>query len=132
MRRNTMMTTLPSPIWLLILLSLAGCTATIERRGKPEVEGRIISSDRRFVVVEVDERRYRVPGNEIKDIDHPGNGLLVAGVVFGGLALLMAESTALEDRANADGMAIIGLGLALGGAIPWVRSTGAADGYEDD
>ena len=117
----------------LCLLSLAlGCTATIHRRGKPEVDGRIVSSDRRSVTVEIDERRFRVPGEDIKEIDHPGNTVLIAGVVVGGFALLMAESNSLADRANADGVAVIGLGLALGGAIPWFRSTGAASGYEDD
>ena len=82
--------------------------------------------------VEIDERRFRVPGEDIKEIDHPGNTVLIAGVVVGGFALLMAESNSLADRANADGVAVIGLGLALGGAIPWFRSTGAASGYEDD
>lgn len=120
-----------SSLALILASGAAACTATIERRHLPEIEARIVSSDRDSVVIEEDGKLFRVAGSDITDIDHPGSALVVVGVVVGGLALLMADSGNLGDRANADGMAVIGLGLALGGAIPWFRSTGAAEGFED-
>jgi len=117
-------------IFGLVALQVA-CTATIERRKSPDIDARIIGSDSRSLTVEgKNGRSVRVPGTDVVDIDHPGNVLIVVGAVFGALALAAAESSNPGDRAGADGAAIVGLGLMLGGAIPYFRSVGAAGAFD--
>ena len=114
----------------LVALQVA-CTATIERRKSPDIDARIIGSDSRSLTVEgKNGRSVRVPGTDVVDIDHPGNVLIVVGAVFGALALAAADSSNPGDRAGADGVAVVGLGLMLGGAIPYFRSVGAAGAFD--
>ena len=108
-----------------------GCTASIERRRGPDVDARIVGSDRDGIVIETQAgRRARISGSEIKKIDHPGNVLMTVGAVVAGLAILSAESQNPSDRAGADGLGVIGLSLFLGGAILYFRSVGAAGEFD--
>lgn len=117
----------------LLAISVSACTATIERKRKSDVHARIVGSDSRGLIIEdSDGVRRRVPGAEIEDIDHPGNVLMVVGMVFAGLALAAADSQNPRDRAESEGLAVIGLGFIVGGAIPYFRSTGAAEAFTPD
>ena len=119
------------PTLLTVVVAISGCTASIERRRAPDIDARIVGSDRSGIVVETDRgERRRIPGSEIKEIDHPGNVLMTVGAIFAGLALLSAESQNPNDRAEADGLAVVGLSLFVGGAIPYFRSTGASGEFD--
>ena len=59
-----------------VAIALAGCstTATIHRVNGPAYEAKILRSDPTSLVVQGDDGRpYRVPCQQVSDIDHPGN-----------------------------------------------------------
>jgi hypothetical protein len=118
-------------------LCLTACsTATIERSGLPNLEGRIVASDERSVYVLGDEgQTFAVPRRTLRDIDHPGNVLLTVGGVllaFAGISYLSTGSASNEDeqaRKTANLFGAIGAPLFLGGIIPWLMSSRAAANF---
>jgi hypothetical protein len=119
-----------------LCLSASGCTATLQRRGAPRIEAVIESSDEQGLQVRVKNRSYRVAGEQLEDIDHPGNVLMVLGGVALGMA---AFSLAIFSAAGAPPEFLIstgvvyggtGVGLLVGGGIPWTLSRRAAMAYE--
>ncbi len=117
-------------LWVALLAS--ACTATIHRRTQEDVEGYLVASDSESVTVEIDGQLLQIPGDQIREINHPGDGLMLAGAILGGLALLATNSSGLGNEAASQYFGMIGLSLFVGGAVPWFQSTGAAEGFEAD
>ena len=125
----------------LLALPCACTTATIQRAGGPDLEAQLVGGDKQYLYVRTESgQTFRVPRNTVVDIDHPGNVLMVASTpVLLEAALFFVIPAALNgdcasrncDEFNAlfRGVGIVfgGAGLAMlaGGAIPWLRSTGA-------
>jgi hypothetical protein len=135
-------------IVILVMLGGIGCSheAEIIRSGcQHPIEARIVRSDARYVYVEsaFTGEEQAIPRGEIMDIDHPGSGMAVTGLVIGGTYALQALTGAaflLSDNgddpyndfmgtaqliAGGVGMAIGG-GLALWGYSIWDESVEAA------
>lgn len=111
----------------LLVLSLGGCsyTATIHRYGGPSIEAEIIASDPNNLVV-TDQRgeAYEVPTRTVTEVDHPGNGWIIAGAIIAAFGLIPTLSTD-EDFSRALGGTYFGMGagIALIGALPYIEST---------
>jgi len=125
----------------LVTLLATACsnTATIHRNRGPAYEAKITRSEPGALYVLGDDgREYRVPADEVRDIDHPGNVLAVLGGVslgFAGLALALPsrDENRFEDGAGGNARATVaftyaalGLGLLVPGLAIWLRSRGAA------
>ena len=121
----------------LVALLLTGCstTATIHRQAGPAYEATIVDSDRDSLYVLGDDgREYVVPAEQVRDVDHPGNVLVVVGGITLGVAGLTAIAMSNNDRGSSSSTdwavpalyGAIGLGLLVPGLTTWARSTGAA------
>lgn len=120
----------------------AGCsTATLERAGSPNIEARIVASDNKAVYVTGDDGQvYRVSRSTIRDVDHPGNVLMVIGGVFllPALATFFASlgsngnNSSNDLRAIAGSYFVIGAPLFLAGIIPYTQSVRAAASFDAD
>ncbi len=128
---------------LSVAISLAGCstTATIHRVNGPAYEATIAQSEPTSLDVFGDDGRpYRVPREQVSEIDHPGNVLATVGAVLLGLAGLTA-SVAATDRNTSDarGTAIAvgviyglpGLLMAVTGGSIWLSSKSKARALEE-
>ncbi len=120
------------------LTSACSQTATITRQRGPAYEAKITRSDPTGLYVLGDDgREYRVPAEEVRDIDHPGNVLVVLGGVSLGFAGLLALP-ATGSNANTDGpdtsgvqmaaamYGILGVAFLVPGLITWISSKNAA------
>lgn len=124
---------------LLAGLCGSGCSsATLERAGGPNIEARVVASDNKAVYVTGDDGQiYRVSRSTLRDVDHPGNVLMVIGGVFlvPALTLFIASlgsgSNNLE-REMASTYFIMGAPLFLAGIIPYTQSVRAATSFEPD
>lgn len=79
---------------LAALTAPASCTmnADVARWSGPDEVGRIVTSDEKALYLDEDGtgQPARLPREQVRDVDHPGNGLMVAGGVLLGLwGLLM-------------------------------------------
>lgn len=140
----------------LIALSLLGLgatacsTATVTLKGGRTIEGRIVKSDARRVVVRRAGPSAWVSGNprggtvrvarrQIEDVDHPGNVAAAAGVLLTTVGLIVA-SFAIDTGYDYDlggvllNTAVIGggVGLLVFGGMVYVQSTSAYAGPPDD
>jgi hypothetical protein len=130
---------------LSVAISLAGCstTATIHRVNGPAYEATILESDPTSLDVRGDDGRpYRVPRQQVSEIDHPGNVLATVGAALAGFAGLIAWAAATDhsqsqsDRRNA---AIVvstvyglpGLLMAVAGGSIWFSSKEKARALEE-
>ncbi|MBI3185947.1 MAG: hypothetical protein HYZ28_27745 [Myxococcales bacterium] len=100
------------------------------------VEAVIEDSDEEGIYVRTGSQRFFIPGEQVDDIDHPGNVLMVIGGAALGaatLGVIIAASDPSERQAGtfmAGTYGAIGLGFLIGGGIPWALSRGAAMRYE--
>ena len=118
---------------LLIAIGGVGCSheAEIIRSGcQHPIEARIVRSDARYVYVEsaFTGEEQAIPRGEIMDIDHPGSGMAVTGLVIGGVYTLQALTGAAlllsdtgDDPYN-EFMGTVqliagGVGMAIGGSL---------------
>jgi hypothetical protein len=123
---------------MVVAVSSSACTATLYRRGMPELDGVTVeSSDQSSVVIRKNGVLYRVPGEQISEIDHPGNVL----VLLGGLTAALGAGLGVARLANRNPVGqdmtpfvavygTLGLGLMLMGVIPWSRSRFGAHRFE--
>jgi hypothetical protein len=124
-------------------ISLGGCstTATIHRANGPAYEAKILRSDPTSLDVQGDdERPYRVPCEQVSEIDHPGNVIATVGAALMGIAGLAAWSIATE-RSQADrrdgviavsiGYGLPGLLMAVYGGSVWYSSKNKARACEE-
>lgn len=92
-----------APLFLItaaVAMSVAACMCSIERKRGADIDARIVSSDWRGVVIEDGNgRRRRVPGEQISDIDHPGNVLMLIGAILGVSALAAMDSGESQQTA---------------------------------
>jgi hypothetical protein len=129
-----------------MLALLVACTtacssaATVERRGAPDLEARIVGNDDRYLYVENDQGRvFRVERRTVVDIDHPGNVAAAIGTPFlavSGLLLGLLMTYAPHERwFRGDNLIAsvplviygsIGLPLVVGGLGVWLPSAAAA------
>ncbi len=115
----------------VVALSLVGCSATVHRIGQPNLEAEIHHGDSEALWVFDDSGKlHKVPGETIGEIDHPGNVLaIIGGVLLGSTLMALAASTRAEREEDSPIFVMqgsIGLGLFVGGLIPYVMSTVAA------
>ncbi len=134
--------------WVTLAASLAaasvgcGTTATIKKTNGAEYELEIVRSTPSELIVATRTGNRPIPREEIRDIDHPGNVALIAGVALlaaGAVNRLGAFSCEGYDPSTqhfcvgglfAGGMAVTGLGMVIWGAIIWRGSVGAAGGQQ--
>ncbi len=126
MRRFTI---LASIAFVVPALALGACgSATIERIGAPNLEARIVGSDDRNVyVISDDDQTFAVPRRTIRDIDHPGNVLVTVGACLLSMTALTYLSNESGGQESGGIFAAVGVPLFIGGLIPWLQSTRAAD-----
>ncbi len=118
----------------LLQLACVGCAATIHRHGDvPSYEAELADSNASSLILKLDDKRFfSVPVEEVRDIDHPGNVMMVIGGALGGLCLLLGGVASVDATLRRDlppMLAVYGgasLGLLLGGAIPYLKSLSAA------
>jgi hypothetical protein len=127
-----------------VAISLAGCstTATIHRVNGPAYEAKILQSDPTSLDVQGDDGRpYRVPREQISDIDHPGNVLATVGAALLGFAGLISYVAATDtgggasSRDTAITVGVIyglpGLLMAVAGGSIWLSSRDKARACEE-
>jgi hypothetical protein len=129
---------------LSVAISLAGCstTATIHRVSGPAYEAKILQSDATSLDVQGDDGRpYRVPREQVSDIDHPGNVLATVGAALLGFAGLISYVAATENgggpssRDTAITVGVVyglpGLLMAVAGGSIWLSSKDKARACEE-
>lgn len=121
-----------------LLTSACSTTATISRNRGPAYEAKITRSEPDALYVLGDDgREYRVPAEEVREIDHPGNVLALLGGISLGIALLVAATPVDTNDFDADDQrenkfvaasvyGLLGVGLFVPGLAIWMRSHGAA------
>lgn len=126
-----------SSVLLLFAISTSGCNATIYRsRTLRPVEAVIEGSDESGAVVRMPEGRFHIPAEQITEIDHHGNVLMIIGASLAAVgAPLMAWGFAdrsIGPEIIAPGVTYLGLGIGflIGGGIPYAQSKRAAYRYE--
>lgn len=96
--------------WLCVLCCMCACVgcsheAEITRLdcGQP-IEAKIVGSDRDNVYIEkpFTGERAAIPRGQILDIDHPGSGMAVTGLVIGGVYTLQMAAGAAFLFAGSD------------------------------
>lgn len=136
---------------LALLTAGTSCTTTaqVARRSGPDEVGWIARSDEGALYIDEDGtgRTVRIAREDVRDVDHPGNGLMVAGGILLGLwGLLMINTNfrhGLIDAGNLRGSdAAGGLPVTVGlvvpgalmfsiGALKYGQSKRAAARFED-
>lgn len=126
--------------WPLTIALSLGCanTATIRRNNGPDLEAQIVSADPGALNVAGSDGVYRIPREDVYDIDHPGNVTLGVGV--GLLALAVVAFAALAANGSLDRgtgpavgslLAAPGAGLTFFGSVIYLRSKHASAAFED-
>ena len=128
---------------LAVAISLAGCstTATIHRVNGPAYEATILRSDPTSLEIQGDDGRpYRVPREQVSDIDHPGNVLATVGAVLMGIAGLTAYAAETDKSGSDSRNAAIAVGVVYGlpgllmavtGGAIWLSSKDKAKACEE-
>ncbi len=123
---------------VVLTAALLGCSsATIERNTGNNIDGMIVGGNKDFLyVLRDDDQMVKVRRAKVRDIDHPGNVLMVIGLPLVALGLTYAMAGAASGLPNdqrsvfyAGGATygVIGLALAIPGYISWSASRSAAD-----
>jgi len=123
---------------LLLVGALLGCSsATIDRYSGVSVDGMIVGGNRdHLYVLRDDDSMVKVRRSKVKDIDHPGNVLMIIGLPLVGMGLTYAltgagagANTTERDMFYSVGgvYGAIGAALAIPGYISWSSSKAAAD-----
>jgi hypothetical protein len=119
-------------------LALVGCsTNALIRDSRFEHDAPILRSTPSEIIVRTNEGERAIPRAEIRDIDHPGNVLALAGVPILTLGLAnLAGAWSCADRGPTDSFcfgtgagfltASIGALMVAFGAVIWGRSTARA------
>ncbi len=126
---------------VITLACFGGCaaTATIARRDGPDTEARIEHSDAGAVYVRARNGGiYRIPGEQISFIDHPGNvEILVGGIVASMIAALSIAIVASGDPYDRNSLLELslvyggsGLALMTWGLLKYIPSLRAARAFE--
>ncbi len=120
-----------------------GCTsATIQLEDGPPIDGEIVRSDARQLVVRTGQGDIEIERSRIADIDHPGNVAMVVGGVMLGIssAMITVPLIAPSGRDEVDrvgDLVLVSTGIiyAVGGLVPlisggasWIGSRRRAGG----
>jgi hypothetical protein len=130
---------------LSVAISLAGCstTATIHRVNGPAYEAKIVQSDSTSLdVLGDDGQPYRVPREQVSEIDHPGNVLATIGAALVGFAGLITWAVATDNSQSQSGRrsaaiavgtvyGLPGLLMAVAGGSIWMSSKDKARALEE-
>ncbi|MFL5307065.1 MAG: hypothetical protein ACJ8F1_17745 [Polyangia bacterium] len=134
--------------WVTLAAALAvatvgcGTTATIKKTNGADYELEIVRSTPSELIVATRDGERPIPRNEIREIDHPGNVSVTAGVAlfFAGTANLFGAFRCDTYDARSQrfcagwgvggGMAVTGLGMIIWGSIIWKHSVRAAGGQQ--
>lgn len=115
-----------------VLLAGCGSSATITLQDGRLVEGQIIASDRNSLYLDTGEAELTVPRSRIVDVDHPGNGAAITGLIlaaYGALNIAVGFSQCdKQGGAFCVGVftpAALGLGLTGYGFSVWGASRNA-------
>ena len=125
----------------LLFTTVVGCgtSANITLQDELEVSGTILSSDDEHVYIETDNGKRSVSRDIIEDIDHPGNGAGITGVIvlaYGIANIAVGVSNCNHQGAAAACMGVltpaaVGIGLMGWGFTVWGRSIRAARAKND-
>jgi hypothetical protein len=85
-------------------------------------EGRAITNDDTRLVIETEEKRMVLCKRAVHDVDHPGNGAAILGLIMvaGGAAIVTADALVENEEGDigaAPDPTFFGLGLATAGAV---------------
>jgi hypothetical protein len=132
----------------LVIFVFAGCstTATVSRLSGPECEADILDSEAHSLHVRDGYGRdFRVPAEDVADIDHPGNVRLLIGLGLVAMSVplmvgdLAQRNQRSDQRSEWSGMGlaigipelVTGLALAIPGWLRYRHSKRAAQAFED-
>ncbi len=124
-------------VWTLAVTTTAcSGSATITRRTGPSLSGRIVTSEPDSLQIRDDDGGgVTLSRGQVETIDHPGNVLLVAGLVVLG----MAAQIALEEPQTRGERALTGaifglpaLSMIWWGGSTYLRSRQAASRFEQE
>jgi len=119
-------------VWTAVLGQ--GChSATILRRGAPDLEAVIVDGDAHHLYVQNDFGRvFRIDRAKVRAIDHPGAMLMTgggAGLFLGLIVFGLAQGTSSPEPKVVAASVLGGSGLVFGaGLMSWSRSRDAAEG----
>jgi hypothetical protein len=117
---------------VVMLSSNCGSSATITLQNGRLAEGQIIAGDRNSIYLDTGEAELTVPRDRIADVDHPGNGAAITGILltaYGALNIAVGlPKCDKEGTAFCMGVftpAVLGLGLTGYGFSVWGASRNA-------
>ncbi len=88
----------PGLALLALTLCHCGSTATISRHTAPDLEARIVGGDARYLVVrDAAGQTFKLPREDVADIDHPGNAVAVGSLPVWGIGALYLAMAPLGD-----------------------------------
>lgn len=126
-------------VCLLILVAGCGSTADVFMKDGTLVQGEITSGNRNTIYVNADGEEVTVPRSQIKDIDHPGNGVATVGLIlgaYGALNIAVGASKCHEEgKAFCTAVfvpAAVGVALATYGLAVWGSSRKAVNSDVND
>lgn len=110
-----------------------GTTAVISKKGGESIEGKILGNDKENVYIQTYAQPAPIKKAEITDIDHPGNGVLITGVILTAYGILNiavgASKCSSEGASFCTGVftpAAVGLGMGIWGYVVWSGSVSNA------
>lgn len=110
-----------------------GTTAVISKKGGEKIEGVILGNDKENVYVQTYGQPSPIKKSEITDIDHPGNGVLVTGIILTAYGILNiavgAPKCSAEGASFCTGVftpAAVGVGMSIWGYVVWSGSVNSA------
>lgn len=117
---------------------LAACSsnASIRNRGGGLLEARIAGSDAGSLLLDHPGRgTIRLPREQVEDIDHPGNVVVMAGVsvlLVGAYIIASEHQRGVEMVSTGLATGVPGLAMITWGASTYLRSRDAAAAFEDE
>jgi hypothetical protein len=118
-----------------LLAAACSTEATVTRLDGLSLEARMIASDANNIQTRSrDGRETRITRAQLADVDHPGNGMAVAGVCLLGMAgwLSAAGGTAGEAIANGIILGLPGAVMLSWGGVVYRRSTQASRRFDEE
>ena len=103
----------------MVLWCTSCTTATVTRTNFSQVNARIVDGDEQaiWVVPDGSGQVVRVPRQEVRAIEHPGDGWVITGVVLIGMGLLSAGTMGLIGMQEGIGPDLV---MPLGASLSYV------------
>ena len=126
---------------LSLIVSVAGCsmTSTIHRTNGPAYEAEIVGSDADALHVRADNGfTYRVPRDDVADVDYPGNVVFAVGAALTAVGAIAIAGITSNGGSNARSDAVVigsiyglpGLFLMGGGAFNYLTARSRSRNFE--